>query len=199
MSEPLTIYEHHDWSRIETMLRTWPGASRISPDALDAYVAALVYPNGRDRAARTDDPVEVERTLLELLQEDTVGRRPPIGIVVARLGLRRVRAHAEVAEGLDDVYTAEPAEDWVVAHALDRELPIAALLIAVARRHGRDVAPDHDRDVCELCEVERLEQAKELNLEITYGSEWRKIDAATVELADYVRELDARYPWRVTA
>jgi hypothetical protein len=197
MSEPLSVYQHYDWSRIEAILRTWPGASRISPDALDAYVSAVVYPNGRDRAARTDDPVEVERTLLELMQEDTQGKRPPIGVVVARLGLRRALAHAEVAGELDDVYKSEPAEDWVVAHALDRGLPITGLLIAVARRHGRNVAPEHDRAACELCEVERLEQAKEAGLELAYGPDWRRIDAATLELADYVRGLDVRYPWRL--
>ena len=193
----MSIDYEYDWTRVEALLKTWPGLGRRpSPAEVEALVTAYAYPNGRDRAGRCD-PLELEDCLRELMQEDEKGAHPMPKIVGARIGLRRARAHHEVAEALDDLYKSEPAEDWVVAHALARGSSVAALMVAVAERHGRNIAPRHDPAACDLCEVERLEDDNAKALQAAYGSEWRSVDEALLARLAFLAELDERFPWRV--
>lgn len=191
-----TDYEY-DWSRIEAMLKTWPGLSRRpSPAELEALVTAYAYPNGRDRASRCD-PLELEDALRELIQEDEKGSHPMPRVVAARVGLIRLRAHPSVGDALEPLERDEPAEAWVLAHAIARGSATMVMMRALARRHGRDEHPVHNEATCPLCERERLLESKRIELAATHGEHWRRVFEAQDELRAYALELDQRFPWAV--
>ena len=194
------IYEHHDWARVEALIKTWPAATRIAPDALAGYMQALIYPNGRDRAARTDDPLALERALLELIQEDTTGKRPPIGAVVERLALHRQETRA-LHERFDREAEPDggPPADWVVAHAVALGGPELPLVLASARRHGRPLAPEHDPRACPACYVIQRRRETETALTVHYGSGWNHNGEALDKWAQFEQELEAEFQARVTA
>jgi hypothetical protein len=185
-----------DWSRVELLIKTWPGANPLGPDRVDAYLDAYAYPNGRDRASRTD-PVELERVLVELRGDDAKGERPTSAVVKDAIVRDRFTRSPGLVRALADEVD-EPAEDWALAHALATHSPIAKLMRHVAERHGRPTNPPHLPESCPQCSVDAAERAEVERLHAEYGPEWRNVTAALDEQAAHAAQLDVEYPWRLS-